>query len=291
MLEGGQPAVTFRMTFLTKCQAFLERTAGGRGKRPQRRRLEISPPEMGCNRPPPALPTSQARGREKPVSGAPGCPRICRHQAGGVCNHRTRIKKKKSKPAWATEIQRQFLPLDRRTMFSRNVFCGATSPRRPPAMVILPTAGALGASGAVSHRSRRPGAQPASVPGSTRPMRPAAPERRGGGWLPLPPSLRSAPPRCGPPGCALECPGLDVPRPPPVGGGSQPVQGAPYRARIPRGPSRSREPPGEAGTRAAPSGRSGKCVQSAPGGVQSRASSFLGEVTHKPVKVTKRLFL
>lgn len=98
MLEGGQPAVTFRMTFLTKCQAFLERTAGGRGKRPQRRRLEISPPEMGCNRPPPALPTSQARGREKPVSGAPGCPRICRHQAGGVCNHRTRIKKKNQNP-------------------------------------------------------------------------------------------------------------------------------------------------------------------------------------------------
>lgn len=174
-------------------------------------------------------------------------------------------KKKKSKPARVTEIQRQFLPLDRRTMFSRNVFCGATSPRRPPAMVILPTVRALGASGAVSHRSRRPGAQAAKVPGSTRPMRPAAPERRGGGWLPLPPSLRSAPPRCGPPGCALECPGLGAPRPPPVGGGSQPVQGAPYRARIPRGPSRSPEPRGEARTRAAPSGHSGKCVQSAPG--------------------------
>lgn len=95
MLEGGQPAATFRMTFLTKCQAFLERTAGGRGKRPQRRRLEISPPEMGHTRPPPALPTSQARRREKLVSGAPGCPRICWHQAGGVCNHRTQKKKKK----------------------------------------------------------------------------------------------------------------------------------------------------------------------------------------------------
>lgn len=199
---------------------------------------------------------------------APGCSCFCQHRAGGVANHRSRLKKKikkNLKTTWATEIQKQRLPLDRRTMFSRNVFCGATSPRRPPAMVILPTTRALGASGAASHRSRRPGAQPAKVPSSLRPMRPAAPERRGGGWLPQPPSPRSAPPRCGPPGCALECPGLGAPWPPPVGGGSQRVQGAPYRARIPRGPSRSQEPRGETGTAAAPSGRSGKCVQSAPG--------------------------
>lgn len=145
----------------------------------------------------------------------------------------------------------------------------------------------------MSHRSRRPGAQPASVPGSTRPMRSAAPERRGGGWLPLPPSLRSAPPRCGPPGCALECPGLGAPRPPPVGGGSQPVQGAPYRARIPRGHSRNQEPRGEAGTGAAPSGCSGKCYPECAWGVQSTVSSFIGKVTytHTPEKVTRRLFL
>lgn len=63
-------------------------------------------------------------------------------------------------------------------MFSRNVFCGATSPRRPPAMVILPTARVLEASGAASHRSRRPGAQPAKVPSSLGPMRPGAQGRR-----------------------------------------------------------------------------------------------------------------
>ena len=30
---------------------------------------------------------------------------------------------------------------DRRMMFSRNVFCGATKPRRPPGMIILKSKG------------------------------------------------------------------------------------------------------------------------------------------------------
>lgn len=95
VLEGGQPAATFPRTLLTSCQAFLERTAGGRGKRPQRRRLGISPPEMGRTSLPPVLPTFRAGGRERPMRGAPGCPCLCRHGAGGVCNHRTRKKTKK----------------------------------------------------------------------------------------------------------------------------------------------------------------------------------------------------
>lgn len=59
MLEDSQPAATFPRTLLTNCQAFLEKTTGGSGKRPQRRRLDISPPELGRSSPSPTLPTSR----------------------------------------------------------------------------------------------------------------------------------------------------------------------------------------------------------------------------------------
>ena len=81
------------------------------------------------------------------------------------------------------------LPLDRRTIFSRNVFCGATSPFLPPAMVILPAARGLGGVPArrltaASSWARGPRAIPAGsapcgprAPGLTAPSNTA--ERRG----------------------------------------------------------------------------------------------------------------
>lgn len=80
VLEDGQPAATFPRTLLTNCQAFLEKTTGGSGKRPQRRRLDISPPEMGRSSPSPTQPTSRASGRERPMRRALGCSCICRHR-------------------------------------------------------------------------------------------------------------------------------------------------------------------------------------------------------------------
>lgn len=128
------------------------------------------------------------------------------------------------------------LPLDRRTIFSRNVFCGATSPFLPPAMVILPAARGLGASRrsfsgqqqagrGARERSRleAPHAPHGDPAGQGRRLPPAAA---------LAPSSR-LPPR-GPPRTALargspRCSRLRV------GGGSRRARArsAPYRARAP----------------------------------------------------------
>lgn len=178
----------FSQDFAHQLPGFPGEGTGRARKRPQRRRLEISPPEMGLTshhptpsplRPCPPPGPAGRRGRCAELRDAPVSAGTEQKGSASIALLRKK-QKNKTKPAWAIEIQKQHLPLDRRTMFSRNVFCGATSPRRPPAMVILPTARDLGASGAASHRSRRPGAQPAKVLSSPRPMRPAAPERRGG---------------------------------------------------------------------------------------------------------------
>jgi hypothetical protein len=97
------------------------------------------------------------------------------------------------------------LPLDRRTIFSRNVFCGATSPLLPPAMVILLTARGLGGVPgrlltAAGSWARSPRAFPA-------PSAPCAPRGTGGQGRRLTPAATVAPgpylPSCGPPGSAL----------------------------------------------------------------------------------------
>lgn len=171
-------------------------------------------------------------------------------------------------------------------MFSRNVFCGATSPRRPPAMVILPTARALGVSGAASHRSRRPDTQPSKVPSSPRPMRPAATERRGGGPAAALAALRTSPLR--PAGLCAR-----VPR-------AWCAAAASRGRREPAGPGRPLPSAHPAGTQSQP-GAAGQgwdcsgtlwaqrevCPECAWGWVLSKLSSFLGEVT--PEKVTRSL--
>lgn len=132
------------------------------------------------------------------------------------------------------------LPLDRRTIFSRNVFCGATSPFLPPAMVILPAARGLGASRrsfsgqqqagrGARERSRleAPHAPHGDPAGQGRRLPPAAA---------LAPSSR-LPPR-GPPRTALArgSPCCSCLR---VGGGSRRARArsVPYRARAPRRPA------------------------------------------------------
>lgn len=132
------------------------------------------------------------------------------------------------------------LPLDRRTIFSRNVFCGATSPLLPPAMVILPAARGLGSvparlltaagKGARSPRtilapsapcaSRGPGMAAAAAPSGFHPRAFFAPT-----------SLR--------PASQCTCSGSPRRSCLRVGGGSSGAwaSGAPYRARAPSPPA------------------------------------------------------
>lgn len=187
------------------------------------------------------------------------------------------------------------LPLDRRTIFSRNVFCGATSPLLPPAMVILPTARGLGASrrGSSGQQQAGRGARAQSrleVPhaphgdpgGQGRRLPPAA-------TLRLPPSrpLRASLPAAG---LAVHSRGLASPQPPAGGRGEprrlgrrRPLPGAcPARAcgRPSRGPAAAGRPRAAVGPKVAapPSG------QMAFGMLLGR---FLGGLT--PSKVTVSL--
>lgn len=148
------------------------------------------------------------------------------------------------------------LPLDRRTIFSRNVFCGATSPLLPPAMVILAAGWSPGASRrgftVAGSWTRRPRA----IPARSAPCAPWGPGRAGaaapsGGH----PRARFAPPPRGPPRRALArgSPRRSRFR---VGGGSRaPGSGAP--------PAGSRTPP-LAGDRAGGS-RRGPATRTAVG--------------------------
>lgn len=131
------------------------------------------------------------------------------------------------------------LPLDRRTIFSRNVFCGATSPLLPPAMVILPAA--WGPGGVPARLLRAAGSWapgPRAIPARSAPCAPRGPGRPGAaapsGCHPralfAPPSLR--------PASQSTRAGLASPQPLP-GGRREPrclSRGAPYWAQPPPRP-------------------------------------------------------
>lgn len=171
------------------------------------------------------------------------------------------------------------LPLDRRTIFSRNVFCGATSPLLPPAMVILPAAPGLGGVPARLLTAAGSWARgPHAIPPRSAPCAPRGPGRSGAaapsGCHPralfAPPSLLPAS-QCSRAGLALRSRLR-------VGGGSSRAWagGAPYRARAPRRPAgdgaggsrSSREAAGGRGPRLGrqrhPLGTAGKRVRDAP---------------------------
>ncbi|KAL0608813.1 hypothetical protein AAY473_021097 [Plecturocebus cupreus] len=150
------------------------------------------------------------------------------------------------------------LPLDRLTMFSRNVFCGATSPLLPPAMVILPAA--RGPGGVLARLLTAAGnwtRGPQAVPARSAPCAPgdpqaglAAPSGCYPGALFAPPSLRPASlcTRAGlgslqpPPGGRREQRRLDLRRPLP---GSCPRRPAGDQARAPAAAGKRRAAAGQ----------------------------------------------
>lgn len=136
------------------------------------------------------------------------------------------------------------LPLDRRTIFSRNVFCGATSPLLPPAMVILPTARGLGASRRGSSGQQQAGR---GARAQSRLEVPHAPHGDPGGQgRRLPPAATLAPssrlPPCGRPRSALARARLAAAACGWEGGAAAPGPAAPPTGRVPRAGLRETEP-------------------------------------------------
>lgn len=136
------------------------------------------------------------------------------------------------------------LPLDRRTIFSRNVFCGATSPLLPPAMVILPALGVWGASprGFSQQQVKGRGARTRS-----RLQAPHAPHGDPG-WQGrrLPPAstlaLSSRLPPCGPPRSALARARLAAAACGWAEGAAAPGPAAPPTGRVPQARLRETQP-------------------------------------------------
>lgn len=241
MLEGGQPAATFRMTFLTKCQALQERIAGGRGKRPQRRRLEISPPEMERTRPlssPAHLPGPRVGEASELSSGMPPASVGTRREASTITALVFFEKRKKNQnPPGRPKSRGSSYRWTAARCSPETCSAGPPVPagRQPWSSSRLPglwgrPAPCLTAAGG---RVRSQRAFPA-------PRAPCAPQPRSAGAA----AGSRCRPRCAPhlpaaarPGVRSSAPVLRAPRPPPVGGGSQPVQGAPYRARNPGDPA------------------------------------------------------
>lgn len=246
--EGAAvPAATsFPSLFPGLCSSAVT-LPGGETEKARERRPKATPGELsswdGDPLDPTALyppfPAPGSQPRAAAPSRAPGFCCICWcRAAGGVCNKST-----DKNPG--CQIRMHLLPLDRRTIFSRNVFCGATSPFLPPAMVILPAARGLGGRpGTATHGSSKLGAGPASDPGWKRPMRSTGTRagRGGGGSLRLPPSR---PLRASLPAARLAVYSRGARRAAAASGWaggsrSNPARGAPYRARVPRRPAGDR---------------------------------------------------
>lgn len=169
----------------------------------------------------PPFPSPGSQPRTAAPSRAPGfcCVCWCR-AAGGVCNKGT-----DKKPG--CQIRMHLLPLDRRTIFSRNVFCGATSPFLPPAMVILPAARGLGGVPARRLTAASSWARgPRAIPAGSAPCAPRGPGRAGAAAAPsgCHPRALFAPPSPLPASLCTRA-GLAAPQPPPGGRGGAAATG------------------------------------------------------------------
>lgn len=127
----------FSRTLLVRCPALWRAREGAR-KAHKAGPQESSLLRRGAHRTPPRpahLPQPPPGGPGARAAAPSAAPRSAA-SAGADC-------KRGADASRAAATRTHPLPLDRRTIFSRNVFCGATSPLRPPAMVIVPAARGL----------------------------------------------------------------------------------------------------------------------------------------------------